>query len=99
MNKSDFISAVSDKTEVTKTDIDRILTTSIEVITDTLKSGDSVSFNGFGTYKPVTKAARTARNPMTGETVKVAAKTVVKFKPSAKLSEAVNIPKKKKKKK
>ena len=99
MNRVEFIDAVSAKTEVDKKVVAAVVAAYNEVVTETLAAGDSVSFVGFGTYKPVAKAARTARNPKTGETVKVAAKTIAKFSPSSALSAAVNTPKKKSKKK
>ncbi len=56
-------------------------------LTSGLTSGDEIRIHGFGTFKTAERAARTGRNPRTGEAVKVAARRVVKFSPSSTLSE------------
>lgn len=98
MNKSELIETLASKTGVTKTDAAKIVAAFTETVTETLASGDSVQLIGFGTFKPVAKAAKTCRNPKTGETVKVPAKTVAKFQVGGTLANAVNTPKKSKKK-
>lgn len=59
------------------------------IIASTLKSGNDVSVQGFGTFKVVEKAARDARNPKTGETIKVAARKAAKFTAGKSLKGAV----------
>ena len=59
-------------------------------IEKTLKKGDKISLVGFGSWSVSEKPAREGRNPKTGETIKIAAKKVVKFKAGAELSNAVN---------
>ena len=65
------------------------VTAVLEEITAALAAGEKVSLVGFGTFEPVTRAPRTARNPRTGETVPVAAATVARFHPGAVLKTAV----------
>ncbi|OGT45444.1 MAG: DNA-binding protein, partial [Gallionellales bacterium RIFOXYD2_FULL_52_7] len=62
----------------------------IEVIGETLASGDSISLVGFGTFEVRERAARTGRNPKTGAELKIAASKVPAFKPGATLKSAVN---------
>ncbi|MDG3424691.1 HU family DNA-binding protein, partial [Vibrio parahaemolyticus] len=63
----------------------------IEGVTDTLASGDEVALIGFGTFKINERAARTGRNPRTGEEIQIAAAKVPAFKAGKALKEAVNI--------
>ena len=90
MNRVDFIDAVAKQTGIDKKSVTAVVAAYPEVITKALKSGDSVAFIGFGTFKTVKKNARKCRNPKTGETIKVPAKTVAKFTPGKALSDAVN---------
>ena len=62
----------------------------IEVISDTLKKGDSLSFPGFGTFEVRERPARTGRNPRTGEELQIAASKIPAFKAGATLKAAVN---------
>jgi DNA-binding protein HU-beta len=79
MNKGELIDAVADKAEVSKKDADAIVTAAIEVIMETVASGDKVTLVGFGSFEPRDRAAREGRNPRTGETLKIAATTVPGF--------------------
>lgn len=90
MNKAEFIDAVAAKTGLSKKDTKAALEASLETITETLSKKDTVSFIGFGTFSTSDRAAREGRNPATGKTIKIAAKTVAKFKPGKALAEAVN---------
>lgn len=99
MNKAEFIAAVSEKTQITKADVKRIMDAGQEVITETLANKEPVTFVGFGTFKTAERAARKCINPATGESMKTKAKTVAKFKAGKALTEAVNAKKKKKSKK
>ena len=62
----------------------------ISNISDALKKGDTVPLTGFGTFKVAKKNARTARNPRTGEPVKIKAKNVVKFTAGKKLKDSIS---------
>lgn len=89
MNKASLIDVVHEVVGDTKTKAEKVVETIIETITSTLKKGDEVAIAGLGTFVVKQRAARLARNPKTGETVKVAAVKVPKFKPAKALKDAV----------
>lgn len=90
MNRKELIDALADKTNSTKADADRAIGALLEIISDTLKKGDSLSLVGFGTFEVRKRAARTGRNPKTGEELKIKAAKVPAFKAGATLKAAVN---------
>ncbi len=90
MNKTDFVNAVADQAELTKTDAGRAVDAMVEVIKKALKKGDSVSLVGFGTYTVRKRAARTGRNPRTGQTIKIKASKAAAFKAGKALKDAIN---------
>ena len=99
MNKTDLIAKVSEKTNFTKKDVEAMVTATLETVQEAVQAGDQVQIIGFGTMKAVDKKATTARNPQTGETIKVPAKRVPKFIPGSAFKELVNTKPKKKAKK
>jgi len=90
MNKSELVSAVAAKTELTKADTERALKAFLETITETLKDGDQVTLIGFGTFLVRERKARTGRNPRTGETIQIKAANNPAFKAGKALKDAVN---------
>ena len=90
MNKSELIDAVSGQTGVAKTDAARAVDAVFDAIGGALKSGDSVALVGFGTFAVKTRAARSGRNPRTGETIEIAASNMPVFKAGKALKDAVN---------
>lgn len=90
MNRKELIDALANKTGSTKADAERNIAALIEVITDTLKKGDSISLVGFGTFEVRKRAARTGRNPATGAELKIKASKQPAFKAGATLKAAVN---------
>jgi len=94
MNRKELIDALSSKTGSSKADADRNIAALIEIVTATLKKGDNVALVGFGTFEVRKRAARTGRNPATGETLKIKASKAPAFKAGASLKAAVNGPKK-----
>ena len=94
MNKSDLIAAIAAKTTLTKADSGRALEAVLDILSETMAKGDSVSLIGFGTFKTSQRAAREGKNPQTGEKIKIAAATVPKFTPGATLKAKVNAAKK-----
>lgn len=90
MNRKELIDALADKTGSTKADADRNLSALIEIISGTLKKGDNIALVGFGTFEVRKRAARTGRNPKTGEELKIKAAKVPAFKAGATLKAAVN---------
>lgn len=90
MTKADLISAIATDTGFSKKDSETALGSVINAITKSLKSGNDVRLVGFGTFKVSERAARSGRNPRTGETIKIAASKVPTFKAGKELKEAVN---------
>ncbi len=90
MNKSELAEAVAEAAGLSKADGARALDAVIDSITNTLKSGDTVSLVGFGTFQVKQRNARTGRNPRTGETIQIAASKVPSFKAGKGLKDAVN---------
>jgi DNA-binding protein HU-beta len=90
MNKQELIGKIVKDTGVTKSLGVKMLESAIEGISKSLKKGEVVSFVGFGTFKTVQRKARTARNPRTGEPIKVPKRRVVRFAPGKALKETVN---------
>lgn len=90
MNKSELIDAVADEAEVSKAEAGRAVDAVISSITKALKKGDSVTLVGFGTFQVRERAARTGRNPKTGDTIKIEASKNPAFKAGKALKDAVN---------
>ncbi len=90
MTKAELVSAIADKTGLKKDQAKDALEAVLEAVTESLKAGDAVRLVGFGTFKPVERAAGTARNPRTGETVKRAASKTCRFQVGEALKGALN---------
>ncbi|MDH4307244.1 MAG: HU family DNA-binding protein [Acidimicrobiia bacterium] len=89
MNKSELVDAVTQSTGGSKADAQRHVDAVLDSITGALKKGDRVALTGFGTFEVRARAARTGRNPQTGETIKVKASKVPAFKAGQGLKDAV----------
>ncbi len=79
MNKSELIDAIAEKAQLSKKDAKAALEATLEAVSESLKSGDAVQLIGFGTFKVNTRAARTGRNPRTGEEIKIAEAKIPAF--------------------
>ncbi len=79
MNKGELVDAIAEKANVTKKDADAILNATLDIIVESVASGDKVSLVGFGSFEKRDRAAREGRNPKTGETMTIAATTVPAF--------------------
>lgn len=90
MNKSEFISAIGNRTLKKDSDIKPIIDAATTIIAETLASGEPITIPGFGVFEVREHAATTARNPRTGETVSVPAKKVPVFKAAKSLKDAVD---------
>lgn len=90
MNKAELIGSIADKSGLSKTDAGNALDAFVSSVSDALANGDRISLVGFGSFSVDRRDARMGRNPRTGEEIQIAAKNVVKFKPGAGLSDAVN---------
>lgn len=86
MNKAELVSKIADDAGITKVQATTALGSFMEGVTKTLKSGNKLILVGFGTFSVSKRAARKGRNPQTGETIKIKAKKVAKFKASKELS-------------
>ncbi len=89
MNKTELVAAVAKKAKITKVDAGNAVNATIESISNTLKKGDKVTLIGFGTFEVRKRAARTGRNPRTGEPLKIKASKVPAFKAGKTLKDTV----------
>lgn len=89
MNKTELITALAKKAEISKKDAEKALTSFTNIVADTLVDGDKIAITGFGTFEVIERAARTGRNPKTGETIEIAASKSPKFKAGKALKNAV----------
>jgi len=89
MNKLDIANAIHQKIGGTKVAAEEVMDIVVNSIVETLKKGGEVSIAGLGIFSTKTRAARTARNPRTGESIQVPSMRVPKFRPAKGLKEAV----------
>ena len=89
MNKTDLIKSIATKASLTNKAAAAALDAIISSITGALKEGDSVQLAGFGTFEVRTRAARTGKNPRTGEALEIAESKVPAFKPGKGMKDAV----------
>ena len=90
MTKTELVAAVAEQSGFTKKDVTAAIEAMTTVITNELENGGEVKLAGIGTFSVTETAARTCRNPKTGETVEVEAGRKPKFKASTTLKKAVN---------
>ena len=90
MTKSELIDAIAQKAGLSKADASKSLSATLESVTDALKAGEKVALIGFGTFSVSLRAARTGKNPQTGEAIAIPASKAAKFKAGQKLKDAVN---------
>jgi DNA-binding protein HU-beta len=90
MKKTELITAIAEATGLTKKDAEGALNATVAAITKALAAGDRVQLNGLGIFETKTRAARTGRNPKTGEAITIEATTLPCFKAGKTLKDAVN---------
>lgn len=90
MRKEDLVQAVAEKAELTKADAAKAVNAVLATITETLKSGDTVTLVGFGSFGVKQRAARTGRNPQSGKAINIAAANIPNFKAGKALKDACN---------
>ncbi len=93
MNKSELIAKVAEKSGVTKKDAEKAVAGIFASIQEALVEGDKVQVIGFGTFEVKERAARTGRNPQSGEEITIPASKNPSFKPGKALKDAVNVKK------
>lgn len=89
MNKTDLINNISEKSGMTKKDVETVLNNFLGEVTEALSSGDKVQLIGFGTFETRKRSGRTGRNPQTGVEITIPESKVPAFKAGNKLKEAV----------
>lgn len=89
MNKSELVESMATAAGISKAAAEKSLNGATAAIIKALKSGDKVTLVGFGTFSVAKRAARTGRNPQTGNAIKIKAKKVAKFKAGSKLAASV----------
>lgn len=95
MNKTELISTVAEKAQMTKKDAEKAVNSVLTAVEEAMAKGDKVQLVGFGTFEVRQRAARTGRNPQTGKEIKIAATKVPAFKPGKALKDSVVATKKK----
>lgn len=89
MNKTEFITAVSEKSGLSKVDAKKAVEAFVETVSQELQTGGKVALLGFGSFSVAEKAARKGVNPKTKEPIEIAARRAVKFKAGAELTDQI----------
>lgn len=87
MTKTELVARMAAAADISKGAAEKALAAFMEAVTEAVKNGDRVALTGFGTFSAATRAARTGRNPATGEELQIAAKTSAKFTPGKELKD------------
>ncbi|MGZ5129432.1 MAG: HU family DNA-binding protein [Actinomycetota bacterium] len=90
MNKTELIDAIADRTGVAKSTVDAVIKGMTDTIEENVAKGDKISIPGFASFQKVKRAARTGRNPRTGETIQIPASATVKVTAGARLKGSVS---------
>jgi DNA-binding protein HU-beta len=90
MKKADIVDALAVKHQTPKAQLQQVVDEVFDLIADALAKGDKIDLRGFGTFSVRESAARTGRNPQTGEPIAIPARRVPGFKPGKELKEKVN---------
>jgi len=89
VNRSQLLNALAERNDMTRRQADELLTSLTDLITETVAGGEDVAISGFAKFRRIKRPARMARNPATGATVRVAAKTVARITPLKAFKDAV----------
>ncbi|UXI00482.1 nucleoid-associated protein HU-beta [Photobacterium sp. TY1-4] len=90
MNKTQLVDKIAENADISKASAGRALDAFIDAVSDSLKAGEQVALVGFGTFSVRERAARTGRNPQTGEEIQISAAKVPGFKAGKALKDSVN---------
>lgn len=89
MNRSQLVTALSERIDTTRREADTVLTSIVDLITATVAAGEDVAISGFAKFRRVDRPARMGRNPATGETIRIKAKRSAKITPLKSFKDAV----------
>ena len=90
MNKTELVAAIADKAGIAKKDAEKALAAFVDTVSGELKAGGKIALVGFGTFEVRARAARTGKNPRTGEKIEIAASKNPVFKAGKALKDAIN---------
>ena len=90
MNKTELVAAIAEKAGLSKKDAEGAVKAFTDTVAEQLKAGDKIQLVGFGTFEVAERAARTGKNPQTGEAIKIPASKAPKFKAGKALKDTVN---------
>ena len=92
MTKAELVTMVAEKADLTKKDAEKAISAVVDSISETLAKGEKIQLVGFGTFEVAERAARTGKNPQTGEAINIPASKAPKFKAGKALKDVVNTP-------
>ncbi len=90
MNKSDLILELMERTGLQRREVEEMVSGFCDLVIGRLAQGEKVSFSGFGTFEPRTRAAHTGRDPRTGEMIEIRQTSTVAFRPGKAMKEAIS---------
>ena len=90
MNKTELVAAMAEQAGISKKDAEKAIKAFTDAVAEELKQGGKVQLVGFGTFEVSQREAREGRNPRTGETMKIAATKMPKFKAGKALKDMMN---------
>ena len=90
MNKTELVAAIAEKAELSKKDAEGAVKAFTDTVAEQLKAGEKIQLVGFGTFEVAERAARTGKNPQTGEAIKIPASKAPKFKAGKALKDSLN---------
>ena len=90
MNKTELVAAIAEKAGLSKKDAEGAVKAFTDTVAEQLKAGEKIQLVGFGTFEVAERAARTGKNPQTGEAIKIPASKAPKFKAGKALKDTVN---------
>jgi DNA-binding protein HU-beta len=89
VNRSQLLNTIAERMELTRKEADQLLSSFVDIITETVSTGEDVTISGFAKFRRVDRPARMGRNPATGEAIKIAAKRQAKVTPLKAFKDAV----------
>lgn len=90
MNKAEMITAITEKTQISKADVEKVMSCFFENVKNSLKDNKNVKLIGFGTFSSNKRKAKSGRNPQTGEVINIPSRFYPKFKPGREFKDYLN---------